>query len=254
LWDARIDQTLTLAGYEALGDDERSGLAVALARRADATLRRFNADQIDIARRILLRLISFGEGRSDTRRQQPRAQLRAAGVERYVQPRQSPPRGTSRHPGERPKPRLNVLAAKSQAELYAFTSSIALPSEERLLTMATRLERNAADIGNVHAGRYTKRFGFHEFDTRHIWRQIQPKGSFILVLRRDACDLCSVRIQKANPLKPGDVLAHLKTNAQWLAAVDDRGMPCDGDSNRVLSALNKNTRGYWPRHIGGHGC
>jgi hypothetical protein len=79
LWDARSDQTLTLADYAALGDGERSGLAVALARRADATLRRFNAAQTDIARRILLRLISFGEGRSDTRRQQPRAQLRAGG-------------------------------------------------------------------------------------------------------------------------------------------------------------------------------
>jgi WD40 repeat protein len=79
LWDARIDQTLTLADYEALGDGDRSGLAVAVARRADATLRRFNAAQTDIARRILLRLISFGEGRSDTRRQQPRAQLCAAG-------------------------------------------------------------------------------------------------------------------------------------------------------------------------------
>jgi WD40 repeat protein len=78
LWDARVDQRLTLADYEALGDGERSGLAVALARRADATLRRFNAAQMDIARRISLRLISFGEGRSDTRRQQPRAKLRAA--------------------------------------------------------------------------------------------------------------------------------------------------------------------------------
>ncbi|HEX7842251.1 MAG TPA: CHAT domain-containing protein [Kofleriaceae bacterium] len=79
LWDAHTDQTLTLADYEALGDAERSGLAVALARRADATLRRFNnPTRTDIARRILLRLINFGEGRSDTRRQQPRARLRAA--------------------------------------------------------------------------------------------------------------------------------------------------------------------------------
>jgi hypothetical protein len=78
LWDVRADQTLTLASYQALGDGVRSGLAVALARRADATLQRFNAAQTDIPRRILP-LISFGEGRSDTRRQQPRAQLRAAG-------------------------------------------------------------------------------------------------------------------------------------------------------------------------------
>ncbi len=77
LWDARIDQTLTLAGYLALGDGVRSGLAVAIARRADATLRRLSPEQVAIARRILLRLISFGEGRSDTRRQQQYAQLRS---------------------------------------------------------------------------------------------------------------------------------------------------------------------------------
>src|SRR5262249_22797145 len=65
--------------YQALGDGERSGLAIALARRADATVRRLTETQTAIARRILLRLVSFGEGRSDTRRQQPRAQLRAAG-------------------------------------------------------------------------------------------------------------------------------------------------------------------------------
>jgi hypothetical protein len=79
LWDARVDQTLTLTDYQKLGDGVRSGLAVALARRADATLSQFIAAQADIARRILLRLISFGEGRSDTRRQQPQAQLRASG-------------------------------------------------------------------------------------------------------------------------------------------------------------------------------
>jgi WD40 repeat protein len=79
LWEARVDQTLTLADYHKLGDGERSGLAVALARRADATLRRFTTAQTAIARRIFLRLVSFGEGRSDTRRQQPRLQLRAAG-------------------------------------------------------------------------------------------------------------------------------------------------------------------------------
>ena len=79
LWDAREDQTLALTDYQALGDGVRSGIAVALAHRADAILQPFTAAQRDIARRILLRLISFGEGRSDTRRQLPRAQLRAAG-------------------------------------------------------------------------------------------------------------------------------------------------------------------------------
>ena len=43
-----------------------------------------SAEQTNIARRILLRLISFGEGRSDTRRQQSRAQLRSAGDDAAV--------------------------------------------------------------------------------------------------------------------------------------------------------------------------
>jgi hypothetical protein len=77
LWDRRQGQRLTLADYQALGDGNRSGLAVALARRADTVLRRLNEAQEAIARRIFLRLISFGDGRSDTRRQQPRSKLRA---------------------------------------------------------------------------------------------------------------------------------------------------------------------------------
>jgi hypothetical protein len=77
LWDRRRDQTLALADYEALGVRDRNGLAVALSRRADATLHALSNEQEVIARRIFLRLISFGEGRSDTRRQQPRSKLRA---------------------------------------------------------------------------------------------------------------------------------------------------------------------------------
>ncbi|HWO25005.1 MAG TPA: CHAT domain-containing protein, partial [Kofleriaceae bacterium] len=77
LWERRQGQTLTLADYQALGDRDRSGLAVALSRRADALLRDLTRAQEAIARRILLRLINFGEGRSDTRRQQPRSKLRA---------------------------------------------------------------------------------------------------------------------------------------------------------------------------------
>jgi CHAT domain len=78
LWDQRQGQTLTLADYQVLGDHERSGLAVALSRRADATLRALTHAQEAIARRIFLRLVSFGEGRPDTRRQQPRSKLGAA--------------------------------------------------------------------------------------------------------------------------------------------------------------------------------
>ena len=75
LWDVRVEQMLTLADYQALGDGERNGLAVALARRADATLRQFAPAEVAIARRILLRLVSFGDGCSDTRRQQPKSKV-----------------------------------------------------------------------------------------------------------------------------------------------------------------------------------
>ncbi len=78
LWERRRDQRLTLADYMALADGTRSGLAVALSRTADATLRALDPARVPLAHRTLLRLVSFGEGRADTRRQQLRSKLRAA--------------------------------------------------------------------------------------------------------------------------------------------------------------------------------
>ena len=59
---------------------ERTGLEVAIARHADGVLKRLEVAspvQVEIARRIFMRLVHFGEGRPDTRRQQSVAQLRA---------------------------------------------------------------------------------------------------------------------------------------------------------------------------------
>jgi WD40 repeat protein len=70
---------IPLSAYEQLSSDGRSGLAVAIATKADATLAALSAEQQAIARRILLRLVQFGEGRADTRRQQPFEALRSAG-------------------------------------------------------------------------------------------------------------------------------------------------------------------------------
>jgi Tol biopolymer transport system component len=77
LWGKRHQRLLGLADYEALGNGGR-GLDVAIARRADATMRTLTVAQQAIARRVLLRLVSFGEGRADTRRQQPVQALRSA--------------------------------------------------------------------------------------------------------------------------------------------------------------------------------
>src|SRR5262249_27033659 len=46
-------------------------------RRADAALQALPEDQQAYARRIILRLVQLGEGRADTRRQQPVAELRS---------------------------------------------------------------------------------------------------------------------------------------------------------------------------------
>jgi energy-coupling factor transporter ATP-binding protein EcfA2 len=69
LW-AEMDQgTLTLSVYEQLGSDEHSGLAVAVATKADATLSELIPAQRQIARRVFLSLVQPGAGIPDTRRQ-----------------------------------------------------------------------------------------------------------------------------------------------------------------------------------------
>ncbi len=81
LWEKLEQRFLPLRAYEALvlsrkaygalGSHKRTGLQVAIARRADAALANLSEPQQAIARRIFLRLIQFGQGRADTRRQQP---------------------------------------------------------------------------------------------------------------------------------------------------------------------------------------
>jgi WD40 repeat protein len=77
LWDRRRQRYIGLAAYEALGSGRR-GLDVAIARRASAAMAALTQRQEAIARRILLRLVSFGRGRADTRRQQEVHALRSA--------------------------------------------------------------------------------------------------------------------------------------------------------------------------------
>jgi photosystem II stability/assembly factor-like uncharacterized protein len=69
---------LTARSYRELGAVRLTGLQVAMADRAEAALQALSPEQQGIARRIFLRLVQFGEGRADTRRQQPVAALRAA--------------------------------------------------------------------------------------------------------------------------------------------------------------------------------
>lgn len=71
LWGARRQRLLTLDEYR-----DRGGLAAALVRHADRTLGELSEPRQQLARRALLRLVAFGEGRPHTRRRQPREALR----------------------------------------------------------------------------------------------------------------------------------------------------------------------------------
>jgi hypothetical protein len=84
LWERRTRRLLTVWAYEALGGQEpdgkgRSGLAVALATRADAALASLSPAQQAIARRIFVRLVQLGERRHDIRRPQAVGALRVRG-------------------------------------------------------------------------------------------------------------------------------------------------------------------------------
>jgi signal transduction histidine kinase len=78
LWAEMRGHVLPLSAYERLSGAGRAGLAAALAAKADATLDDLTSAQHLIARRIFLRLVQFGEGRADTRRQQTVVALRSA--------------------------------------------------------------------------------------------------------------------------------------------------------------------------------
>ncbi|MEU7648143.1 nSTAND1 domain-containing NTPase [Streptomyces huasconensis] len=69
-WRRRTGRALTLAAYRAAG-----GIQGALARTADDLCTRLSDRQAECARRILLRLITPGEGTPDTRRPAARAEL-----------------------------------------------------------------------------------------------------------------------------------------------------------------------------------
>ncbi len=83
LWDNLERRFLALSAYQLLvmsrsdsSTPPRTGLQVAIADRADTAYKQLGTEEKQaIARRIFLRLIQFGEGRADTRRQQSKSSL-----------------------------------------------------------------------------------------------------------------------------------------------------------------------------------
>src|SRR5512140_1865388 len=79
LWAQREWRYLSLASYARIADGERRGLDVVLARHADASIAALAAPLQVLARRVLIDLVSLGEGRPDTRRRRTASELRRAG-------------------------------------------------------------------------------------------------------------------------------------------------------------------------------
>jgi len=75
LWRARRGAWLTLSAYEASG-----GISQALQRRAQACYEALPPEEREVARLLLVRLTSLGEGREDTRRRVPRSELVFPGI------------------------------------------------------------------------------------------------------------------------------------------------------------------------------
>ncbi|MDM8564311.1 TIR domain-containing protein [Candidatus Halobeggiatoa sp. HSG11] len=73
LWQRLERRFLSLSDYETIVYQENSllkGLPAAIALYADGVLAGLDKSQVMVAKRVFLRLIQFGEGRPDTRRQQ----------------------------------------------------------------------------------------------------------------------------------------------------------------------------------------
>jgi WD40 repeat protein len=84
LWGSMERRTIRLSAYEHPGESGVPGLAVAIARQADQVWAGLAPEQQHIAKRIFIRLVQFGFGRPDTRRQQPVIALQVAGDDPQV--------------------------------------------------------------------------------------------------------------------------------------------------------------------------
>ncbi len=78
LWGSMHLHRISLAAYEQIGEG-RGGLSAAVAETADAALAALSPKQVSIAKRVLLRLVQFGQGRPDTRRRLAFEDLRSEG-------------------------------------------------------------------------------------------------------------------------------------------------------------------------------
>jgi WD40 repeat protein/energy-coupling factor transporter ATP-binding protein EcfA2 len=79
LWERRQNRYISSEAYDSIRSGDAQGLSAALALKADGVLNRMADNQRQVAMRVFLRLIQFGDDGRNTRRQQPLAA--AAAVE-----------------------------------------------------------------------------------------------------------------------------------------------------------------------------
>lgn len=116
-WRRRKGRALTLAAYEAAG-----GVHGALTRTAEELYTRLSPEQAEAARRILLRLITPGEGAQDTSRPAEHAELRALSA------------------AGRPSEAASVLEQLARARLVTLDGDMVHLAHEALITAWPRLQ------------------------------------------------------------------------------------------------------------------
>ncbi|MGW2640135.1 nSTAND1 domain-containing NTPase [Streptomyces sp. NPDC001348] len=129
-WRRRRGRTLTLAAYQAAG-----GVHGALTHTAEELYTRLPQEQAEVARRILLRLITPGEGAQDTSRPADRAELQAHGST------------------DRPGDTASVLELLARARLITLDGETVHLAHEALITAWPRLQAwidSARDRLRVH--------------------------------------------------------------------------------------------------------
>ncbi|GAB2996377.1 hypothetical protein GCM10023080_073150 [Streptomyces pseudoechinosporeus] len=144
-WRRRRGKTLTMAGYEAAGC-----LDGAIAKTAEKVYGRFTEDQAAAARRVLLSLVTPGDGTPDTRRPVERAELPGTGRDDTAQ----------------------VVEALAGARLLTLDGDTVEMAHEALITAWPRLR------GWIEEDRERLRVHRNLTEAAHAWQELgREKGA-----------------------------------------------------------------------------
>lgn len=225
LWERMTRRLLTVSAYEDLGGQGRSGLAAALATRADAALAALSPAQRTIARRIFLRLVQLGEGRQDTRRPQAVGALRT--------------------PGDNPA---------------LFDATLRHLTDRRLVTMSADSEEPAVDLGHeamiTHwptLGDWIDESRASELARRRIERDAEDwrrngRDSGELYRRRRLADARELAARQEHELSPNAVRFLAAGRRRRLLGLLSIGIVAAAALGGVVLLAKTPVRNAWLRH------